>query len=98
MEVAGIGLGDESHLTNSTELYWFASIVRFSDFISLYQQLVSNALVILKNEFGFDFILQNRISKDFARAVWNEMVKPGGMDDINRKINKLFGKSNTRTN
>lgn len=91
MEVAGIGLGHDSYLTNSTELYWLASIIRFSDFISIYERVAPNALDILKNEFGFDFVLQNRISKDFARAVWHEMVRPGGMEDINKKIYKLVG-------
>ena len=92
MELAGIGLGSESYLTNSSKLYWLASIIRFSNFISIYQQVVPNGLDILKREFELDFVLQNRVSKDFARAIWSKMITPDGMDDIDKKIKKLFGK------
>lgn len=91
MELAGIGDGSESYVINSTKLYWLASIVRFSDFVSIYQNVAPNGLEILKREFQLDFVLQNRISKDFAAAIWDQMIQPGGMDRINKKIYKLLG-------
>lgn len=86
-------LGSDSYLTNSTKLYWLASIVRFSDFVSQYLRTVPNAVDILRSTFDLEFSLQNRISQDFAASVWNQMSKQGGMDDINKKIKQLLGKS-----
>ncbi|XP_028397809.1 uncharacterized protein LOC114521544 [Dendronephthya gigantea] len=84
-----------SYLTNSTRLYWFASIIRFSNFISLYLRTMPNAIAILEREFQLDFSIRNRTSKEFAYSVWSQMSKPGGMDEINEKIKKLLGKIKT---
>ncbi|XP_028417027.1 uncharacterized protein LOC114541250 [Dendronephthya gigantea] len=86
-----------SYLTNSTRLYWFASIIRFSNFISLYLRTMPNAIAILEREFQLDFSLRNRTSKEFAYSVWSQMSKPGGMDEINEKIKKLLGGHTTDT-
>ena len=90
MELAN--LGSDSYLTNSTKLYWLASIIRFSNFISLYLRSAPNAVDILQREFQLDFTLWNRTSKEFAASVWSQMSKPGAMDEINEKIKKLLGK------
>ena len=86
-------LGEESYLTNSTKLFWLASIIRFSNFISLYLRTVPKAVDILQREFQLNFSLENRISSDFAASVWKQMSRPGGMDEINNKIKKLLGKN-----
>ena len=91
MELADIG--SDSYLTNSTKLYWLASIIRFSNFISVYLRSVPNADDILQREFHLNFSLWNRTSKDFAASIWSQMRKPGGMDEINNKIKKLLGKN-----
>ena len=91
MEFAG--LRSSSFLTNSTGLYWFASIIRFSNFISSFLRTATNAVAILEREFQLDFSLQNRTSKGFAYSVWSQMSKPGGMDEINKKIKKLLGEN-----
>jgi hypothetical protein len=91
MELADLGSG--SYLSNSTKLYWLASIVRFSNFISLYLRTVPNAVDTLQREFQLNFSLQNRTSKEFTDSIWNQMSKPGGMDEINKKIKKLLGKN-----
>ena len=91
MEIAN--LGRDSYLSNSTKLYWLASIIRFSNFISAYLRTVPNANDILQREFQLNFSLWNRTSPDFAASVWSQMTKPGGMDEINKKIKKLLGKN-----
>ena len=91
MELAN--LGNDPYLTNSTKLFWLASIIRFSNFISVYLRSVPNAVDILQREFQLDFSLWNRTSKEFAASVWAQMSKPGGMDEINKKIKKLLGKN-----
>ena len=89
IELAGIGEGNQSYLTNSSALFWLASINRFSAFVSSFIHFGSNGISKLKAALGLD--LSNRCTKSSAEAIWEKIGTVEKMKIMNGKIKKLLG-------
>ena len=95
MELAGIGRSGRSYVNNASQLFWLASINRFSTFVSSFLHYYPNAVAKLKTEFGLD--LSNRYTKSSAKAIWDKIGTVEKMNATNEKIKKLLGGGSGRS-
>ena len=90
MELAGIGDTTDSYLTNSTKLYWLASIARLSSFISFFAHAVPNGKNFLKEHFGIDLDKSDRTTKEVAEELWDKIGSVENMKEINDLMREMI--------
>lgn len=91
MELAGLSETSDSYLTNSTKLFWLASIARLSFFASWYNIIGINGPERLREAFGVSFDKADRQTKHNAEILWNNIGSPDKMSTANKAIKKLLG-------
>lgn len=88
MELAGFPSSCDSYLSNSSKLFWLASISRLSSFASWYNVLVPGRL---EEAFGVSFNNADRQTKETAEQLWEKIGTPEKMRMANEIIKKLLG-------
>jgi len=96
MEQAGLLETSDSYLTNSTKLFWLASIARLSVFASWYSIIGINGPDRLREAFGVSFDKADRQTKNNAEMLWNNIGTPEKMAAANKVIKKLLGGGSKR--
>ena len=89
MELAGIGDSTDSYLTNSTKLFWLASISRLSSFISFFAHAVPNGKHVIKEHLGIDLDKSDRRTKDAAEELWDKIGSVKNMKEINELMREM---------